>query len=99
MPIQPNIPLNIPPINAQIADGIWINKIMIISPNPTSPIRANITLTPWCIESGSLFPTLQQTMTIQNVLSSSVTSPLLLTAYNAICAAVQDQIISQSMFH
>ena len=96
--IQPTTPLTIPQVNAQTADGIWINRIIINAPSPTSPITANVLLTPFNIESGSMFPELNQNLQISDVLADSVNSPELLTAFNSICSAVQGQIISQSLF-
>lgn len=93
--ITPNQVITIP---SQTADGIWISSLTINAPTPTGKISCNARLIPYNVESGSLFPTLTKNIFIQDIMSSSISSPEIGEAMESIMGAIQSQIISKSLF-
>jgi hypothetical protein len=93
--ITPTAPITVP---AATADGLWISNINIQAPNTNKPVVAFIRITPYNTTTGEMFPALSKNITIPDVMQASTSNLSLATAMQAIFAAVQDQITTQSLF-
>ncbi len=82
-----------------IYDGIWLQSIQIISSTPSSTIVAKIRATPFNSISGTLAPgSFTKVFLIDDVISQSMEIPSVGIAMNSIFVAMQNLIVSKSIF-
>ena len=88
----------IPPVDSQVADGIWVSSININAPSPTQPVVARIRAIPFNSTSSVMFPSLSKNIFLPDVFAEAAQQPAVAEAMGAIFNAIQVLIVSQSLF-
>lgn len=80
-------------------DGIWLQSIQINAPKPTGKIWATIRAIPFNSSTGVVAPSsYSKTLNVSDIMSQSLETPSVGIAMNAMVTAVQELILSRSLF-
>lgn len=91
-------PLNTINTIAQSLDGLYVTSITILAPSPNVPIQATIRIAPYNTITNYIARNLEQSIRFTDVVSSSIQYPVLGNALSIIEDAVQQLVVSQSLF-
>ncbi len=94
--IQPTSGSMIIPSN--IADSVWINTVTLAAISPRQNASLSIRLVPYNSSSGEIFDSFTQTLKISNLPEFANQYPCVQTAIDSFYCAVQQLIISKSLF-
>ncbi len=93
-------PITTPQVNSQSFDALWLSSIVINAPNPAGTISAVINTIPFNSTDGTLAPpSYGKPIFVTDVMSASLATPSIGTAMAAIFEAVNDLVISGSLYN
>ena len=96
--IQPTTPIVTPAIASKTINQLWITNINIQAPNPAAPVVCSIQVVPYDTGSGELHRSMTQFIRLPDVFSAAMDYPSVGVAIESIYQAVQDLVVSQSLF-
>ena len=93
--IKPN---NIITTTPQVLDGLFVTSISILAPNPLLPIQATIRIAPYNTTSSYIARQEEKKIPFTDIISASIQYPCLVNVINVIEDAVQQLVVSMSLF-
>ena len=80
-----------------VADSVWITNVMITAPSPSMPIRATMTVVPYCSASGSICTAQAKHVVINDVYATASFNQNVAMAMQGIFGTVQGMVTNGSL--
>lgn len=96
--ITPTAPIEVPAVQAKVADGLWISNLIVQAPSTTGKITLISTITPMISSTGELLKDKSKQLRIVDVAALAQTDSTVAAALAAIYTAVQSQVAAQNLF-
>ena len=96
--IQPTNPVVTPSVSSVTINALWVTSVNIQAQNPSQPVQCVVQVAPYDTGSGIVHRELTQVIRIPDVFAAADETPSVGNAIGAIFQAVQDLVVSQSLF-